>query len=65
MKLFRKCEMRSYDQLEAEMEAIQEQMVEAMKHTSASALGEGEHFSKEFCFTAGVLNDSLAERNKK
>ena len=39
LNLFR-CEMKSYDELKAEMEAIQQQMVEAKKNERAIALKE-------------------------
>ena len=35
-----RCEMKSYDELKAEMEAIQQQMVEAKKNERANALKE-------------------------
>ena len=40
--------MKSYDELKAEMEAIQQQMVEAKKNERANALKEVKHFYKEF-----------------
>jgi hypothetical protein len=36
----RRCVMKSYDELKAEMEAIQQQMVEAKKNERANALKE-------------------------
>ena len=57
--------MKSYDELKAEMEAIQQQMVEAKKNESANALKEVKHLSKEFGFTAGMFRGSLAEGRKK
>ena len=41
------CEMKSYDQLKAEMEAIQQQMVEAKKNERANALKEVKRLCKE------------------
>jgi hypothetical protein len=52
--------MKSYDELKAEMEAIQQQMVEAKKNERANAL----NLCKEFGFTAGMLKGSLAEGRK-
>ena len=57
--------MKSYDELKAEMEAIQQQMVEAKKNERANALKEVKRLCKEFGFTAGMLKGSLAEGRKK
>ena len=57
--------MQSYDELKAEMKAIQHQMVEAKKNERTNALKEVKRLCKEFGFTAGMLNDSLAEGRKK
>ena len=46
---------KSYEQLKAEMEAIQQQMVEAKKNERANALKEVKRLCKEFGFTAGML----------
>ena len=43
-----RCEMKSYDELKAEMEAIQQQMVEAKKNERANALKEVKRLCKEF-----------------
>ena len=56
--------MKSYDELKAEMEAIQQQMVQAIKNEHANALEEVKHLCKEFGFTAGMLKGSLAEGQK-
>ncbi len=53
--------MKSYDELKAEMEAIQQQMVEAKKNGRANALNEAKRLCKEFDFTAGMLKGSLAK----
>ena len=55
---------KSYDELKAEMEAIQQQMVEAKKNERANALKEVKRLCKEFGFTAGMLKGSLAEGRK-
>ena len=56
-----RCKMKSYDELKAEMETIQQQMVEAKKKERANALKELKRLCKEFGFTAGILKGSLAE----
>ena len=53
--------MKSYDELKAEMETIQQQMVEAKKNERANALKEAKRLCKEFGFTTGMLKGSLAE----
>jgi len=50
--------MKSYDELKAQMEAIQQQMVEAQKNESANILKEIKRLCKEFGFTAGMLVES-------
>ena len=57
--------MKSYDELKAEMEAIQQQMVEAKKNERAYALKEVKCLCKEFSFNAGMMKGSLAEGSKK
>ena len=57
--------MKSYDKLEAEMEAIQQQMVEAKKNERVNPLKEVKRLCKEFGFTAGILKDCLAEGRMK
>ena len=47
--------MKSYDELTAEMEAIQKQMVEDKKNERASGLKQTKRLCKEFGFTAGML----------
>ena len=56
--------MKFYDELKAEMEAIQQQMVEAKKNELANAIKEVNRLYKEFVFTAGMLKGSLAEGGK-
>ena len=63
-KIIWRCEMKSYDELKAEMEAIQQQMVEAKKNERANALKEVKRLCKEFGFTAGMLKGSLPEGRK-
>lgn len=53
--------MESYDELKAEMEAIQQQMAEAKKNERASALKEVKRLCKEFGFTSGMLKGALAK----
>ena len=58
--------MKSYDELKSEMEAIQQQMVEAKKNERTNALKEVKRLCKEFGFTVGMLKSSLAKgRGKK
>ena len=58
--------MKSYDELKTEMEAIQQQMVEAKKNEPANALKEVQRLCKEFSYPAGMLKGVLAEgRNKQ
>lgn len=47
--------MKSYGELKAEMEASQQQMVEAKKNEHAYALKELKRLYKEFGFNAGLL----------
>jgi hypothetical protein len=61
----RRCVMKSYDELKAEMETIQQQMAEAKKNERTNALKEVKRLCKEFGFTAGMLKGSLAEGRKK
>ena len=43
--------MKSYEELKAEMETIQQQMVEAKKNERTNALKEVKRLCKEFGFT--------------
>ena len=62
----RRCVMKSYDELKAEMETIQQQMAEAKKSERTNALKGVKRLCKELGCTAGMLKDSIAEgRNKK
>ena len=45
--------MKSYDELKAEMEAIQQQMVEAKKNERANALKEVKHLRKKLASPLG------------
>lgn len=53
--------MKSYDELEAEMEAIQKQMFESKKNERAHPLNEINHLCKEFDFTDKKLKVLLAQ----
>ena len=55
--------MKSYDELKAEMEIIQQQMAEA-KNERTSVLKEVKRLCKGFGFTAGMLKGSIAEGRK-
>ena len=53
--------MKSYYELKAEMETIQQQMAEAKKSERTNALKEVKRLCKEFGFTAGMLKGALAK----
>ena len=53
--------MKSYNEVKAEMEAIQLQMVKARKNECADALQQVKRLCKEFGFTPGMLKGSLAK----
>ena len=53
--------MKSYDELSAEMEAIQQQMAEAKQNERTDALKEVKRLCKECGFTAGMLKSLLAK----
>ena len=57
--------MKSYDELKAEMEAIQQQRVGAKRNKRANTLREVKRLCKEFGFTAGIRKGSLADGRKK
>ena len=57
--------IKSYDELKAEMETIQQQMAEAKKSERSVALKKVKELCKEFDFTAGMLRGSLVEGRKK
>ena len=57
--------MKSYDELKAEMETIQQQMAEAKKNERTNALKEVKRLCKEFGFTAGMLKGALTEGRKR
>jgi len=56
--------MTSINELKAEIEAIQQQMVETKKNERANALKEEKRLCKEFGFTVGMLKGALAEVRK-
>jgi tRNA A37 threonylcarbamoyladenosine dehydratase len=58
-------EMPDYDQLKAEMEAIQKKMDIAKKLERKNALKTVKKLCKEFGFTASMLKDSLTEGRKR
>ena len=53
--------MKSYYELKADMEVLQQQMVEAKKNERADALKTVKRLCKEFGFTAGMLKGALAK----
>lgn len=54
------CEMKSYDKLKTEMEAIQQQIVGAKKNERTNVLRGVKRLCKEFSFTAGKPKGPLA-----
>lgn len=56
--------MKSYDELKAEIETIQQQIAEAKKRELVNALKEVKWLFKDFGFTAGMLKGPLAEGRK-
>ena len=57
--------MKPYDELRAEMKAIQQQIVEAKQNERANALKEVKRLFKEFAFPAAMQKGSLAEGRKQ
>ena len=51
--------------MKAEMEAIQQLMAEAKKNERTDAFQEVKRLRKEFGFTIGILESSLARSRKK
>lgn len=56
--------MKSYDEFKAEMECLQQQMVDAKKLERVEALKRGKELCKEFGFRARMLKGALAEGRK-
>ena len=57
--------MKSCNELKAEREAIQQQMVDDKKNENANALKKVKLPCKEFGFTADMLKSALAEGSVK
>ena len=57
--------MKNYDELKAEMETLQQQMVEVKKRELVEVLKKVKELCKEFGFTTGMLKGALAEGRKK
>lgn len=57
--------MTSYDELKAEMETIQQQMVEAKKNERGNALTEVKRLCQEFGFSAGMLKCSWLKGGRR
>ena len=53
--------MKSYDELKAEMENLQQQMVEAKQEERKAVIKQVRNLCKEFKITAGHLKSALAE----
>jgi hypothetical protein len=60
----RRCVLKSYNELKAEIETIHQQMAEAKKSKRTVALKKVKELCKEFGFTAGMLKGVLAEGRK-
>lgn len=58
-------EMKPYDKLKAEMEAIQQLIVQAKKEECASERKKVKRLCKEFGLTAGMPKGALAQSWKK
>ena len=56
--------LKLYEELKAEMEQLEAQMVEAKKRERAEALKKVKELCKEFGFSAGMLKGALAEDRK-
>ena len=59
-----RCAMKSYGELKAKMETIQQQMVETKKNEPTIAPKKVKGLCKEFGFTFGILKGRLAEGRK-
>ena len=57
--------MKSYEELNAEINAIHQEVVEAKKNKGANAPNEIKSHFKEFGFDVGMMKLSLAEGRKK
>ena len=57
-------EMKSYDELKAEMEGIQQQMVETKENERANAQKEVKRLCKDFGFKARMFKGPIAEERK-
>ena len=53
-------EMKSYNELKAEMEAIQQQIIVAKKNERANVLKEVKRLCREYGFTVGMPKSALA-----
>ena len=56
--------MKSYDELKAEMENLQQQMVEAKREERKAVIKQVRNLCKEFKITAGHLKGALAQGRK-
>lgn len=57
--------MKSYDELKAEIQQLEQQMIEAKKRERNEALKKVRELCKAFGFTSGMLKGALAEGRKK
>ena len=56
--------MKSYDELKAEMENLQQQMVEAKQKERKAVIKQVRNLCKEFKITAGHLKGAVAQGRK-
>ena len=57
----RRCKMKFYDELKAEMEAVQQQLFEAKENEHPNALKEMKGLYKEFGVTTETLKGSITK----
>ena len=57
--------MKSYNELKAEVETIQQQMFETMENETTGTVKEVKRLCEEFGFTAGMLKGALSEGGMK
>ena len=57
--------MKSYDELKAEIEIIQQLTVEAKNREQSNTFKEVKRIFRNFGFSSGMLKGSLAESRKK
>ena len=56
-----RCKIKSFKELKAQMESIEQWMVEYKKNKRADVFKEVKRPCKEFCFSTGILKGALAK----